>query len=58
MVITTGVVGQNATPYDEVNKRTGLRSEPKSAFTGNQKARKAKGTTQYRHSGRAQKILV
>jgi len=49
--ITTGVVGQNITPKDEVSRRRGLKLGLKSGFIGDQNAKKAKGTTQYLHVG-------
>ena len=51
IAITTGVVGQNITPKDDVSSRRGLKFGLKSVFIGNQNAKMAKGNTQYLHTG-------
>lgn len=47
----TGVVGQYMTPKEEVSNSKGLKSGFSWAFIGDQKAKKAKGRTQYLHAG-------
>ena len=47
----TGVVGQYMTPKEELSRNKGLKSGFSCASIGDQKARKAKGKTQYRHAG-------
>jgi hypothetical protein len=49
--IMTGVVGQYMTPKEELSSSNGLKSGFSCAFIGDQKAKKAKGKTQYLHAG-------
>jgi len=51
IAITTGVVGQNITPKDDVSNSKGLKFGLKSALIGDQNAKMAKGITQYLHKG-------
>jgi hypothetical protein len=51
IAITTGVVGQNITPKDDVSNSKGLKLGLKSALIGDQNANTAKGITQYLHKG-------
>jgi hypothetical protein len=51
-------VGQNITPKDDVSSRRGLKSGLKSLLIGNQKAKMAKGTSQYLQAGRLKGILI
>jgi len=45
--IANGVVGQNVIPKEDVSRRRGSKFGPRSAPTGNQKARMINGITQY-----------
>jgi hypothetical protein len=51
MAKMNGVVGQYITPKEEVSSNRGLKSGFSCASIGDQKARKANGTTQYLHTG-------
>jgi hypothetical protein len=47
----TGVVGQYITPKEELSNKSGLKSGFSCVSIGDQKAKKAKGKTQYLHTG-------